>query len=258
MMGIHATAIVHPEAQVDASVEIGPYSVIGPQVRVGKKTWIGPHVVIDGDTTLGEENRIFQFASIGAPPQDLKYAGEPTKVVIGNRNQIREFATIHRGTAQGGGVTRIGDGCLLMANSHVAHDCKLSDGVILANSVALAGHVEVEEHVICGGLAAIHQFTRLGRHAFISGGAMVGMDIPPYCTAQGDRAQLAGLNTVGLTRHGFTQEQVIRIKGAYKLVFRSGLGIREALGRVAAEFGGNPEIDHFVRFIEGSARGITR
>ncbi len=257
-MGFHATAIVHPEAHIDPSVEIGPYSVIGPQVRIGKKSWIGPHVVIDGDTTIGEENRIFQFASIGAPPQDLKYAGEPTRVIIGDRNQIREFSTIHRGTAQGGGITRISNGCLLMANSHVAHDCKLGDGVILANSVALAGHVEVEDHVICGGLAAIHQFTRLGKHAFISGGAMVGMDIPPYCTAQGDRAQLAGLNTVGLTRHGFNQEQVQRIKGAYKLVFRSGLGIREALGRVAAEFGGNPEIDHFVRFIEGSARGITR
>jgi UDP-N-acetylglucosamine acyltransferase len=257
-MNIHPTAIVHPEARIDPSVEIGPYSIIGQQVRIGPKTWVGPHVVIDGDTTIGAQNRIFQFASVGAPPQDLKYAGEPTKLVIGDRNQIREFATVHRGTVQGGGVTRIGNGCLLMANCHVAHDCQLADGVILANSVALGGHVHVEDHVTCGGLSAVHQFTRLGRHAFISGGAMVGMDIPPYCTAQGDRAELAGLNTVGLARSGFTTEQVTRIKGAYKLVFRSGLGLREALGRVAAEFGGNPEIDHFVRFIEGSERGITR
>jgi len=257
-MSIHPTAIVHPEAQIDASAEIGPYSVVGPQVRVGPHTWIGPHVVLDGDTTIGAHNRIFQFASVGAPPQDLKYAGEPTRLVIGDRNQIREFATVHRGTAQGGALTSIANGCLLMANSHVAHDCSLADGVILANSVALAGHVIIEEHVICGGLAAVHQFTRLGRHAFISGGAMVGMDIPPYCTAQGDRAELVGLNTVGLARHGFTPEQITRVKGAYKLVFRSGLGLREALGRVVAEFGGNPEIDHFVQFIEGSARGITR
>ena len=257
-MAIHPTAVVHPEAVIDPSAEDGPFTVIGAQVRIGPKTWIGPHVVIDGDTTIGESNRIFQFTSIGAPPQDLKYAGEPTKLIIGDRNQIREFATVHRGTAQGGGVTRIANGCLLMANSHVAHDCSLGDGVILANSVALAGHVTIEEYVICGGLCAIHQFTRIGRHAFISGGAMVGMDIPPYCTAQGDRAELAGLNTVGLTRHGFTADQVTRIKAAYKLLFRSSMGLREALGRVTAEFGGNPEIDHFVQFIEGSARGITR
>lgn len=257
-MAVHPSALVHPEAAVDPSADVGPFSVIGAQVRIGPKTWIGPHVVIDGDTSIGAGNRIFQFASIGAPPQDLKYAGEPTKVVIGDRNQIRECATVHRGTAQGGGVTRIGNGCLLMANSHVAHDCSLGDGVILANSVALAGHVAIEEHVICGGLSAIHQFTRIGRNAFISGGAMVGMDIPPYCTAQGDRAELAGLNTVGLTRHGFTPDQINRIKAAYKLLFRSSLGLREALGRVSAEFGGNPEIDHLTRFIEGSARGITR
>jgi UDP-N-acetylglucosamine acyltransferase len=257
-MSIHATAIVHPEAHIDPSVEIGPYSIIGPQVKIGPKTWVGPHVVIEGDTTIGADNRIFQFSSIGAAPQDLKYAGEPTKVIIGDRNQIREFTTVHRGTIQGGGVTRLANNCLLMANSHVAHDCTLGDHVILANSVALAGHVTLEEHVTCGGLSAVHQFTRLGRHAFISGGAMVGMDIPPYCMAAGDRAELAGLNTVGLSRHGFTVDQVNRIKAAYKLVFRSGLGLREALGRVTAEMGNSPEIDHFVRFIEGSERGITR
>jgi UDP-N-acetylglucosamine acyltransferase len=257
-MNIHSTALVHPEAQLHPTVEVGPYSVIGPQVKVGAKTVIGPHVVVEGRTTIGEENRIFQFASVGAAPQDLKYAGEDTELIIGHRNQIREFTTLHRGTTQGGGVTRVGNQCLFMANSHVAHDCVVGDGVILANGVALAGHVSVEDFAICGGLSAIHQFTRIGKHAFISGGSMVAMDIPPYCTAQGDRAQLAGLNTVGLTRHGFTPEQISRVKGAYKILFRSGLGLREALARVTAEFGGNPEIDQFVRFIEGSERGITR
>jgi UDP-N-acetylglucosamine acyltransferase len=258
MMGIHPTAVVNPEATLHPSVEVGAYSIIGPHVKIGPNSVVGPHVVIEGDTTIGAENRIFQFASVGAPPQDLKYAGEPTKLIVGDRNQIREFTTIHRGTAQGGGLTRLGNSNLLMANSHVAHDCVIGDHVILANSVALAGHVVVEDHVICGGLSGVHQFTRLGRHAFVSGGSMVGMDIPPYCMAQGDRAQLAGLNTVGLTRQGFTPDQVTRIKGAYKLVFRSGLGLREALARVSAEFGGHPEIEHFVRFIEGSERGITR
>jgi UDP-N-acetylglucosamine acyltransferase len=257
-MPIHPTAIVHPEAQLDPTVEVGPFSVIGPRVKIGPRTRVGPHAVIEGATTIGADNRIFQFASLGAIPQDLKYAGEDTRLEIGDRNQIREFTSLHLGTVQGGSLTKIGSGCLFMANSHVAHDCVVGDGVILANSVALAGHCVVEDHVICGGLSGVHQFTRLGRHAFISGGAMVAMDIPPYCTAQGDRAQLAGLNTVGLTRNGFTAEQVARIKGAYKIVFRSGLGLREALARVAAEFGGNPEIDHFVRFIEGSERGITR
>lgn len=257
-MAIHPTAVVHPEAALHASVEVGPYAVVGPHVKVGARTKIGPHAVVEGHTTIGEDNRIFQFASVGAIPQDLKYAGEETKLVIGDRNQIREFTTLHLGTVQGGGLTKIGSDSLFMANSHVAHDCIVGDHVILANSVALAGHVIVEDHVKCSGLAGIHQFTRIGTHAFIAGGAMVAMDIPPYCTAQGDRAELAGLNTVGLTRAGYSQEQIARIKGAYKLVFRMGLGLREALARVSAEFGGNPEIDHFVRFIEGSERGITR
>lgn len=257
-MAIHPTAVVHPEAALDSTVEVGPYAVIGRRVRIGPRTIVGPHAVIEGDTTLGADNHVFQFASVGAIPQDLKYAGEETRLVIGDRNQLREFTTVHLGTAQGGGLTRVGSGCLFMANSHVAHDCDVGDSVVLANSVALAGHVRVEDHVICGGLSAVHQFTRLGRHAFISGGAMVAMDIPPYCMAQGDRAQLIGLNTVGLARGGFSPEAVSRIKASYKIIFREGLGLREALARVRAEFGGHPEIDHFVGFIEGSERGITR
>ncbi len=257
-MSIHPTAVIAPGAELDATVEVGPYAVIGPRVKIGPRTKVGALAVIEGHTTIGADNHIFHHTSVGAIPQDLKYAGEPTKLVIGDKNQIREFATVHLGTAQGGGVTRVGSSCLLMANSHVAHDCVVGDHVVIANSSALAGHVVVEDHVIFGGLSGVHQFSRVGQYAFISGGAMVTMDVPPYCCAQGDRAQLSGLNTVGLTRAGFTPEAIARVKAAYKMVFRGGLGLREALARVTAEFGGHPEIDHFVRFIEGSERGIAR
>jgi UDP-N-acetylglucosamine acyltransferase len=257
-MAIHPTAIIERGAEVDPSCEIGPFAVIGPKVKLGPRNGVGAHAVIDGDTTIGADNRIFPHAAVGLVPQDLKYAGQPTRLTIGDRNRIREFSTVHLGTAEGGGVTRVGSRCLLMANSHVAHDVQLGDDCILANSAALAGHVAVEDHVIFGGLSAVHQFTRIGRLAFISGGAMVGMDIPPYCTAQGDRATLAGLNTIGLQRAGMTEEQVARVKQAYKMVFRSKLGLREALSRLKAEMGSHAEIAHFIGFLEGSERGVTR
>ena len=257
-MAIHPTAIVDRHAELDSSVEVGPYAVIGPKVKIGARTRVGPHAVIEGDTTIGEENVIFQFASVGAIPQDLKYAGEPTRLVIGKANRIREFSTVHIGTAGGGGVTRIANGCLLMAQSHVAHDVQLGDGCIRANSVALAGHVVVEDHVIFGGLAAVHQFTRIGRLAFVSGGAMVTQDVPPYVTVQGDRAEVVGLNTVGLTRAHFDEHAQARVKGAYKIVYRSKMGLREAVAHVKAEYGGHPEIDHFVAFLDGTERGIAR
>jgi UDP-N-acetylglucosamine acyltransferase len=255
---IHQTAIIERGAEVDSSAEIGPYAVIGPKVRIGPRTRIGPHAVIEGDTQLGAGNVVFQFASVGAIPQDLKYAGEPTRLVIGDENSIREFATVHLGTAQGGGVTRIGNKCLLMANSHVAHDVQLGDGCILANSVAVAGHCIIEDHVIFGGLSAVHQFTRIGRLAFVSGGAMVTQDVAPYVTVQGDRAEVVGLNTVGLTRARFSGEQMARVKSAYKILYRSKMGLREAVAHVKAEHGGNAEIDHLVAFLEGSERGILR
>ncbi|MFZ5471118.1 MAG: acyl-ACP--UDP-N-acetylglucosamine O-acyltransferase [Myxococcota bacterium] len=255
---VHSTAVVHPEAKLHETVEVGPFAVIGPKVKVGADTKVGPHAVIEGDTTIGERNRVFQFASVGAIPQDLKYAGEDTQLVIGNDNTIREFATLHIGTAGGGGVTRIGNGNLFMAYSHVAHDCVVGNGCILANSAALAGHVEVGDHVILGGLSAVHQFTRIGKHAFIAGGSMVAMDVPPYCTAQGDRAELAGLNTIGLTRHGFSEDQVRRVKDAYKILFRSKLGLNEALSKLRAEHGGHPEIELLLDFVASSKRGITR
>jgi UDP-N-acetylglucosamine acyltransferase len=258
MAQVHPTAVVHPDAQLHETVEVGPFAVIGPKVKIGAGTRVGPHAVIEGRTTLGARNRVFQFSSLGAAPQDLKYAGEDTELVIGDENQIREFTTLHIGTAGGGGVTRIGNRNLFMANSHVAHDCVVGNGCILANSAALGGHVLVEDHVIFSGLTAVHQFTRIGKHAFVAGGAMVVMDVPPYCMAQGDRAELVGLNTVGLERHGFSEAQIGRIKEAYKILFRSKLQMAEALARLKAEFGGQSEIDHLVGFIEQSKRGLTR
>lgn len=258
MAQVHPTAVVHPDARLHETVEVGPYTVIGPKVTIGPGTRVGPHAVIEGRTTLGARNHVFQFASVGAAPQDLKFAGEDTQLVIGDENIIREFATLHIGTVGGGGVTRIGNRNLFMNYSHVAHDVVIGNGCILANSVALAGHVELSDYVILGGLSAVHQFTRLGKHAFVAGGSMVAMDVPPYCTAQGDRAELAGLNTVGLARHGFTDEQQGRIKEAYKILFRSKLTLAEALTKLKAELGGHPEIDHLIDFVSSSKRGLTR
>ena len=231
---------------------------VGARVTIGAECIIGPHVVIDGRTTLGVRNHVFQFASVGTTPQDLKYHGEDTQLVIGDGNQIREFTTLSIGTQGGGGITRVGNGNLFMAYSHVAHDCVVGNGCVLANSATLAGHVEVQDHVIMGGLTAVHQFTRIGRHAFIAGGAMVAMDVPPYCTAQGDRAELAGLNTVGLTRHGYTEDQIRRIKDAYRILFRSKLPLNEAMAQLKAEHGGHSEIDVMLEFVSGSQRGLTR
>ena len=258
MAQVHPTAVVHPGARLHETVEVGPHSVIGEKVTIGAGTRVGPHVVIDGRTTIGARNRIFPFAAVGGAPQDLKYAGEDTELIIGDGNTIRESTTLNIGTAGGGGVTRVGNNNLFMAYSHVAHDCVVGNGCVVANSVALAGHVYVEDFVILGGLSAVHQFTRLGKHAFIAGGSMVTMDVPPYCTAQGDRAELAGLNVVGLQRHGFTEEQIGRIKEAYKILFRSKLQLAEAVARLKAELGGQVEIDYLVDFIAQSKRGLTR
>ncbi|WP_309897558.1 acyl-ACP--UDP-N-acetylglucosamine O-acyltransferase [Archangium sp.] len=258
MAQVHPTAVVHPGARLHETVEVGPYSVIGEKVTIGAGTRVAPHVVIEGRTTIGERNRIFQFASVGGAPQDLKYAGEDTQLIIGDGNTLRESVTMNIGTVGGGGVTRVGNNNLFMAYSHVAHDCVVGNGCVIANGVALAGHVQLEDSVILGGLSAVHQFTRLGKHAFIAGGSMVVMDVPPYCTAQGDRAELAGLNVVGLQRHGFTEEQIGRIKEAYKILFRSKLQLAEAMDRLKAEMGGQSEIDYLVDFVSQSKRGLTR
>jgi UDP-N-acetylglucosamine acyltransferase len=255
---IHPTSIVHPGARLADNVTIGPYSVVGEQVVIGAGTVVASHVVIEGWTEIGCDNQVFQFSSIGAAPQDLKYAGQQTYLKIGDRNRIREFTTLNRGTAEGGGVTRIGNDNLFMAYSHVAHDCIIHDQVIMANGATLAGHVEIESATILGGLSAVHQFTRIGCHAMISGGSMVNQDIPPYTVAQGDRAKTVGLNLIGLKRRGFSEEIIRGIKKAYRLIFRSGLRLEEALLKVTEEIQTTPELDHFVDFIKNSQRGIAR
>jgi len=257
-MSVHPTALVAPGAKLHATVEVGPYAVIGPQVTIGAGTTVGPHAVIEGRTRLGERNRVFQFASVGAQPQDLKYAGEDSALEIGNENLIREFTTLHKGTTGGGGVTRIGDGNLFMAYAHVAHDCQVANGCVLANAATLGGHVEIGDHVILGGLAAVHQFTRIGQHAFVAGGAMVVMDVPPFCTAQGDRAELVGINSIGLARHGFSEDQISRVKEAYRILFRSKLPLEDAVERLRTELGNQPEIQALLTFVTTSERGLTR
>lgn len=255
---IHPTAIIHPGAKLADNVTVGAYSVIGEHVTVGADTTISSHVVIEGWTEIGGSNQIFQFSSIGAAPQDLKYAGEETWLKIGDRNRIREFTTLNRGTAEGGGLTTVGNDNLFMAYSHVAHDCIVHDQAILANGATLAGHVEIESNAILGGLAAVHQFCRIGCHTMISGGAMVAQDVPPYTVAQGDRAKTVGLNLVGLKRRGFSAETIRGIKKAYRIIFRSGVRLEEALAQIDSEIEMTPELDHFVNFIKESQRGIAR
>lgn len=255
---IHSSAIIHPSAEIAEDVSIGAFSIIGEEVKVGSGTVIGSHVVIDRWTEIGSDNQIFQFASVGAAPQDLKYQGEETYLKIGDRNRVREFVTLNRGTPGGGGVTTIGHDNLFMAYSHVAHDCLVADQVILANGATLAGHVEVENFAILGGLAAVHQFCRIGSHTMISGGAMVTQDVLPYTVAQGDRAKMVGLNLVGLKRRGFSTETIRGIKHAYRLLFRAGLRMEEAIRQIEAELNSTPELRHFVGFIKDSQRGIAR
>ncbi|HET9551600.1 MAG TPA: acyl-ACP--UDP-N-acetylglucosamine O-acyltransferase [Anaeromyxobacteraceae bacterium] len=257
-MAIHPSAVVEAGAQVDPSCEIGPFAYVGPHVVMGPGCVVGPHGVVTGRTTLGARNRVFSHAVVGEVPQDLKYAGEPTTTVIGDGNTFREFVTVHAGTVQDRGVTRIGSGCLFMASSHVAHDCVIGDGAIIANSVALAGHVILEDHVHFGGLSAAHQFSRVGRLAFVGGMTGVAMDVAPYCTVNGSRAELAGLNTIGMQRAGMTEEQIGRVKQAFKIFFRSNLQAAEALAQLEGELGAHPEVAHFVAFVQGSKRGITR
>ncbi|MFO1407193.1 MAG: acyl-ACP--UDP-N-acetylglucosamine O-acyltransferase [Steroidobacteraceae bacterium] len=255
---IHPTAVVAPGAEIADDVEVGPYAVIGAGVRIGRGTRVGPHAVIEGPTVIGEQNRIFQFASVGADPQDKKYRGEVTRLEIGDRNVIRECATLHRGTAQDQGVTRIGNDNLFMAYSHVAHDCVVGDNCVLANQATLAGHVHVGDWVIMGGLSAIHQFGRIGAHAFIANNAAVTLDVPPYVMAVGQPAGAHSVNTEGLRRRGYTSEQIGNIRAAFKLLYRSGLKLAEAQLRLAELAAGQPEIRPLVEFLPLASRGIVR
>lgn len=255
---VHPTAVIAEGAELDGDVEIGPYVIVGEHVRIGRGTRVGPHAVIDGRTTLGERNRIFPFASLGAVPQDLKYRGEPTELRIGNDNIVREFTTLHIGTEGGGGVTSVGDGNLFMNFSHVAHDCRVGNRAILANGATLAGHVLVEDFVIVGGLAAVHQFVRLGESAMLGGGAMVVQDVPPYCVVQGDRAGLVGLNVEGLRRRGFSQDEIRALRAAYRALFRSGNPLREAIRGLRADPSPPASVVRLLDFLESSKRGICR
>ncbi len=255
---IHSTAIIQPGAKLAENVSIGPYTVIGEHVVIGSGTTVASHVVIEGWTEIGCDNQIYQFSSIGAAPQDLKYAGQETYLKIGDRNRFREFTTLNRGTEEGGGLTSVGSDNLFMAYSHVAHDCIIHDHAILANGATLAGHVEIESAAILGGLTAIHQFCRVGCNSMTSGGSMVSQDIPPYTVAQGDRAKTVGLNLIGLKRCGFSEETIRGIKKAYRMIFRASLRLEEALEKIDAEIEMSPELDHFVSFIKNSQRGIAR
>jgi UDP-N-acetylglucosamine acyltransferase len=255
---IHTTAIIDSGAKVDSNVVIGPYSVIGDNVVIGSGTVIGPHVVVDPYTSIGPDCRIFQYAAVGTIPQDLKFGGEKSFVKIGAKTTVREFVTIHRGTAEGGGITEVGEENLVMAYSHVAHDCITGRGVILSNNATLGGHIIIGDYAVIGGLVAIHQFVRVGDYAFVGGKSAVVKDIPPYVIASGDRASLHGLNNVGLKRKGIPQETLLQLKKAYRIIFRIGLTLNEAIERVRAEVHQIPEVKNLVEFIKSSQRGITR
>jgi UDP-N-acetylglucosamine acyltransferase len=255
---IDPTAIVSPRAELADGVRVEAYAVIGPHVRIGGDSWIGAHAVVDGHTTLGARTRVFPFASVGAVPQDLKYQGEPSTVEMGDGNIVREYVSINRGTAAGGLRTRIGNGCLFMVSSHVAHDCQVGDHVILANGAALGGHVTVGDYGIVGGLAGVHQYVRLGESSLCAAGAMVPMDVPPYCTVAGDRARLHGLNLIGLKRRGFAAASVSALKHAYRLLFHASTPRQQAIEQVRTRWGQVSEVAQLLEFVASSRRGICR
>ncbi|MFQ5599521.1 MAG: acyl-ACP--UDP-N-acetylglucosamine O-acyltransferase [Candidatus Krumholzibacteriia bacterium] len=255
MLDIHPTAVVHPKAGIDDDVEIGPYSVIGPHVTVGAGTRIGAHAVLEGHTSIGRGNRIFHGAALGGVPQDLKYRGETTYLRIGDHNTIREYATLNVACIAGES-TVVGDHSLIMAYAHVAHNCRIGSHVILANSVNLAGHVLIFDYAIVGGVTPVHQFVRIGSHAIIGGGCRVPKDVPPFAKAAGNPLRVIGLNSVGLERHGFDDDRRAVLKRAFRLLFRSGLNISQAVERLRAEFGADDDVHTLVDFIESSERGV--
>jgi UDP-N-acetylglucosamine acyltransferase len=259
MTRVHPTAIIAPGATLADDIVVGPYCIIGPSVVLESGVWLGAHVAIDGRTIIGERTRIFPFAAIGFDPQDLKYRGEPSSLVIGRHNTIREHVTINTGTAGGGMVTRIGDHCLLMVGAHVAHDCQVGDHVIMANNATLAGHVVVEEHARLGGLSAVHQFVRIGRHAMIGGMSGVERDVIPYGQVIGDRARLTGLNIIGMQRAGYSREEIQALRAAYQVLFMAAGTLSERVDETASRFGGIGPVDHIIAFIRAdSTRAICQ
>jgi UDP-N-acetylglucosamine acyltransferase len=256
---IYPTALVDPKAEIGGNVDIGPYSVIEKGVSIGEGTKIGPHVVVREGTHIGKRCQIYQFSSIGEAPQALAYRGEPTLLQMGDHNIIREYVTLHRGSVKGGGKTVLGNENFIMAYSHIAHDCRIGNQVVMANGATLGGHILIEDYAIIGGLAAIHQFCRVGTHAIVSGLTGVSQDVPPYMMAAGDRAKLYGLNSVGLKRHQFSEQEIKALKKAYRIIFRSGLTLEKAMKAIEEDdIFQIPEVQHLLRFIRHSKRGICR
>jgi len=255
---IHPTASIAPDAELADGVEVGAYAVIGAGVVIGANTVVGPHAVVQGPTRIGADNRIFQFASVGSAPQDKKYAGEPTRLEIGDRNLIRECVTLNRGTVQDLGVTAIGDDNLFMAYSHVAHDCRIGNKCVLANNATLGGHVQLGDWVIMGGLSAIHQFCKVGAHAFIANNAAVTRDVPPFVMAVGQPAAAHSVNAEGLKRRGFTPEQIRNIRNAFRVLYRSGLKLADAAAQLGVMAEEQPELRAIVEFLPRSTRSIVR
>ena len=255
---IHASAVVDPGAELQSDVDVGPFSVIGPGVVLGSGTRVGSHVVIEGPTRIGERNRIHSFCVLGGAPQDKKYRGEASTLEIGNDNVIREYCTFNRGTEGGGMATRVGDGNWIMAYVHIAHDCLVGDGNVMANATTLAGHVEVEDRVTLGALTVVHQFCRIGRHAFSAMGAVILKDVPPFVTVAGNSASPHGLNTEGLRRSGFPARTVQALKSAYKVVYKRGLMLEVAIEQLAGPAKESAEVSRFRDFVRSSGRGIVR
>ena len=257
MVNIHPTAIVHPKAELGEGVVIGPYVIIEENVIIGDNTRIDAFAQIKSYTKIGKENHIFSYAYIGGAPQDLKYKGGPTRLEIGDKNIIREYVTIHRGTEEGGEITKVGSNCLIMAYAHIAHDCIIGNRVIMANAATLGGHVIVEDNAVIGGLSAVHQFVRIGKFAYIGGMTGVSQDVPPYTLIAGERGKMYGLNIIGLKRNGFTEKQLERLKRAYRILWRSGLTREEAIKKIFEEIGDYPEINYLIEFVRKSQRGIV-
>jgi UDP-N-acetylglucosamine acyltransferase len=255
---IHPTAIIDPKAEIDSNVEVGPFCIVKSKVRISQGTKLLSHVTIEGSAEIGGNCTIYPYTSIGFPPQDLKYKGENTKLIIGSNNIIREYVSIHRASVGGDGITVIGNNNFFMAYVHVAHDCKIGSNVVLANAATLAGHVLIEDSAVVGGLVAIHQYTRIGSYAMVGGFSGIGQDIPPYMIASGARAKLFGPNTIGLKRHGLSDVTINAIKKAYKILFREKRTLKDAIKKVRDEMPGIKEVNHLLEFIEKNKRGICR
>lgn len=255
---IHATAIVHPDAQIGADVEIGPYSIVGPHVEIGDRTRVGPHVVLEGHLRIGCDNRIFAFTALGGEPQDMKYRGEPTRLEIGDRNTIREYCTMHVGTVQDEGVTRLGNDNWIMGYVHIAHDCRIGDHTVFASNAQIAGHCHVGDWAILGGMTGVHQFVKIGAHAMTGGGTILFQDVPPYVMASGNPAKVYGINSEGLRRRGFSDEAIAAVRGAYKTLYRSGVGLADAIAALKQAQREQPSLDILVDFLERAKRGILR